>query len=109
MYSRLRAALPVLAAMKLADIKSGALRTLADSLVDQGYKPRSVESIIKLSKMVVESDVDENGEPKHLRKWNNDHILENVAAPARVKLQITATTIETAIQQLESPDEPWPG
>jgi integrase len=102
--SLLRAALPVLRSMELADIKSGALRTLADSLFAQGYKPSSIETIITAVKIVVESDKDENGEPKDLRKWNTDFIFENVAATAkRKKLDIGATDIETAITKLESP------
>jgi integrase len=102
--SILRAAVPVLGETELADIRSGALRTLANALSDRGYKPGSIETVVTAAKTVVESDTDENGEPKHLHKWNNVFIFENVAAiPKRAKLEVTATDIEAAILQLESP------
>jgi hypothetical protein len=72
--SLLGIARPLLGSTKLEDIRSGALKQLVTILCDQNYSPNTIQSLLTLIKMVVASDVDENGEPKHLRKWNHDFI-----------------------------------
>src|ERR1700683_2825467 len=91
--SRINAALPTLGKIKLDDIRSGALKTLAGNLVREKYSPNSVQSILTIVKMVVASDVDADGDPKHLRKWNNRFIdappidFEEVRVPTPEEIQ----------------------
>ena len=93
--SLIRAALPVLGKMELEAIKSGALKTLAERLCEQKYAPNSIQSIVTTAKLIVESDVDADGDPKHLRKWNNDYIFESVPQEADKSPVISASKLES--------------
>ena len=95
--SLIRAASPVLGRMELEAIKSGALKTLAETLCEQDYAPNSIQSIVTTAKLIVESDVDQDGDPKHLRKWNNDRIFESVPPEADKSPVITASELEAVI------------
>ena len=100
--SLIRAALPVLGKLKIEDIRSGELKTLAEVLDQEKYSPNTIQSVLTTVKMIIASDVDANGDPKHPRNWNNEFID---APPAKSKEVIppTADRIELALACSESP------
>jgi integrase len=100
--SLLGIARPLLGSTKLEDIRSGALKQLVTILCDQNYSPNTIQSLLTLIKMVVASDVDENGEPKHLRKWNHDFI-DAPRVESKKAILPTQAQIQKALAVLKSP------
>jgi integrase len=67
--------LPALGESLLLEINNGKLRPLVQSMIQSGLSSKSIDSYIRLVKLIMASAVDEdNGEPLYPRKWNADFI-----------------------------------
>lgn len=93
---------PLIGNKNLADIHNGALKQLVTILCDRDYSPNTIQSLLTFVKMVVASDVDENGEPKHLRKWNHDFI-DAPRVESKKAILPTQAQIQQALAVLKSP------
>lgn len=100
--SLIRAATPTLGGMKLEDIRSGSLKTLAAALDEEGYSSNTIHSVLKTAKMIVASDVDENGDSRHPRKWNTKFIDAPPVKSKDVKPP-TPEQIQDALAKLNPP------
>jgi hypothetical protein len=66
--------------LNLEDIHDDRLKALVDTLCYSRYSPSSIVSLLSVVKLIVASDVDESGNPRHPRRWT----LESVDAPFRL-------------------------
>jgi integrase len=65
--------LPTLGSMPLSNVNNSALRGLVNKMKNT-LSPKTINTYINMAKEVVESLVNEDGEPIFHRKWNNDFI-----------------------------------
>jgi integrase len=66
--------LPNLGDMPLSDVGNTALRGLVDKMAEAGLGAKTIQNYAAVVHMVVESAVNEEGEPLYPRKWNADFI-----------------------------------
>jgi len=65
--------LPNLGDISLSEVNNIALRGLVKKMIDN-LSPKTINTYINMAKEIVESLLDEDGEPSYERKWNNDLI-----------------------------------
>lgn len=65
---------PLLGDMHLADIKNKTLKNLIETFQHDGLSAKTIEKYVKLTKAVIGSALDEEGEVLFPRKWNNDFL-----------------------------------
>jgi hypothetical protein len=61
---------PSLGAMPLSEVNNRTVKVVVATMLNAKLSPKSIDNVVGLVKLVVSSDLDENGEPRHLRKWN---------------------------------------
>jgi integrase len=66
--------IPILGDREVSDIKNGAMKELVTAVVDKGRKPSTVHGVMMVLKILVSSDIDENGDRRQSRQWNSDFI-----------------------------------
>ncbi len=65
--------IPTLGDVALREVNNAALRQLVNRMTGN-LAPKTINTYINIAKEVVESLLNENGEPVCIRKWNNDFI-----------------------------------
>jgi integrase len=93
---------PLIGSLNLEDIRDGTLKRLVDSLCDWRYSPSTIQSLVNVVNLVVASDVDADGSPKHPRKWTLDSIDAPLREPKR-EIPLRVAQIENALAVLKSP------
>jgi integrase len=86
--------LPNVGDMPLSEVNNTALRGLVKKMVNN-LSSKTINTYINMAKEIVESLLDEDGEPVHARKWNNDLIdlpIVNKREQRRPKLTKEAVT-----------------
>jgi integrase len=96
--SALRMATPVLGALPLRGIESENLKQLVERLSDAGFSPNTVRLVLRTTKKVIASAVDDRGNALITKSWNNEHIDQPSGVNRKSAELLTASQIETAIR-----------
>jgi integrase len=62
---------PQLGAIPLCEVNNKTVKVLVAKMLQAQLSAKSIDNVVGLIKLVVSSDLDENGEPLHIRKWNS--------------------------------------
>jgi integrase len=97
--------LPLLGEKDLSAIDNGILKEFTVEL-SKSLKPATITAILAVTKSVIASAVDGNGNELYPRKWNNDFIDAPVVKPADQDAPtVPAVAIETAIGRAKGTDK----
>ncbi len=66
--------IPAIGHLHISQITHGAIRPLIGAMTDAGLKPVSIDAHFRLFRRIVDSYLDETGEPIFKRKWNYDFL-----------------------------------
>jgi integrase len=62
---------PQLGVLPLSEVNNKTVKVLVAKMLQAQLSAKSIDNVVGLIKLVVSSDLDENGEPNHSRKWNS--------------------------------------
>jgi integrase len=62
---------PQLGVLPLSEVNNKTVKVLVAKMLQAQLSAKSIDNVVGLIKLVVSSDLDENGEPRHIRKWNS--------------------------------------
>ena len=89
--------LPHIGGEPLSGFDNGAMKRFVDRLCDEKVSPRQVRAIVLVTKLILKSATDENGNFLHPRVWNNSFLDLPPIRSSRAK-SATRENIEAAIK-----------
>jgi integrase len=87
----------------LAQIHNATLKGLVEQLSNAGLSAKSINTYASLAKSIVASALDENGEAKFPRKWNNDFI-DLPIVESQKQITFTAEIVNGILQRAHGND-----
>jgi integrase-like protein len=90
---------PELGSYELGHIENGVVKKFVNLLVDAHLKPATVQGAVSTLKLLVGSEIDENGNKLHTREWNSSFLDMPPVDPASQKAPAVSTrTINSALR-----------